>query len=74
MPKTPLKDTSEAHSLRELLESTDEKLARLFVMVMNCHAGYQLEERSTKQLMDVVRREIENSLNEQNQHIDDLDP
>lgn len=74
MPKKPSKDTSEARSLRELLERTDQKLAGLFVMVMNFHAGYQLEERSPKQLVDAVRREVERSLNDQNSHNDDLEP
>lgn len=51
-------------SLEQLLDSVDDNIRRLFIKVMNLHAGYQIVERSQKQLVDAVRNEIEKSLSE----------
>lgn len=56
-----------APSLEQFLASVDENLRDLFIKVMNLHAGFQIVERSPKQLVDAVRNEIENSLSEQKQ-------
>ncbi len=52
----------ESTSLEVLLDSVDENTKDLFIRVMNLHAGYQIQERSPKQLVDAVRNEIEKSL------------
>jgi hypothetical protein len=57
--------SADVHPLEALLEKKDEGLKRLFVKVMNLHAGFQIEERTQKQLFDAVRKEIEQSLPEQ---------
>jgi len=51
--------SSEPPTLRDLLDSSDEAVKRLFVKVMNLHAGYQIEERTKKQLVDAVRSETQ---------------
>jgi len=50
-------------SLEELLKQRDEKLRKLFIKVMNLHAGHQVgPPRSQAQLVAEVRKEIEQSL------------
>ena len=50
-------------SLEELLKQHDEKLRKLFIKVMNLHAGYQVgPPRSQAQLVAEVRKEIDQSL------------
>lgn len=54
----------EPASLEKLLDSVDDNIRHLFIKVMNLHAGYQIQERSPKQLVDAVRNEIEKSLSQ----------
>ncbi len=50
-------------SLEDLLKQHDEKLRKLFIKVMNLHAGHQVGPvRSQTQLVGEVRKEIEQSL------------
>lgn len=50
-------------SLEELLKQRDEKLRKLFIKVMNLHAGHQVgPPRSPAQLVAEVRKEIDQSL------------
>jgi len=50
-------------SLEELLKLRDEKLRKLFIKVMNLHAGHQVgPPRSQAQLVAEVRKEIDQSL------------
>jgi hypothetical protein len=50
-------------SLEELLKKRDEKLRRLFIKVMNLHAGHQVGVvRSQAQMVAEVRKEIDQSL------------
>ena len=50
-------------SLEELLKQRDEKLRRLFIKVMNLHAGHQVgPPRSQAQMVAEVRKEIDQSL------------
>jgi hypothetical protein len=50
-------------SLEELLKQHDEKLRRLFIKVMNLHAGHQVGAlRSQAQVVAEVRKEIDQSL------------
>jgi len=50
-------------SLESLLKQHDEKLRRLFIKVMNLHAGHQVgPPRSQAQLVAEVRKETEQSL------------
>lgn len=56
------KREQEAPSLDEFLDSVGDDLRYLFIKVMNLHAGFQIVERSPKQLADAVRNEIEKSL------------
>ena len=54
--------TQDNTPLQQLLQSTDEGVKDLFIRVMNLHAGYQIEERSSAQLTAEVRKAIEISL------------
>ncbi len=50
-------------SLDKLLKEHDEKLQKLFIKVMNLHAGHQVGvARSQSQLVGEVRKEVEQSL------------
>jgi hypothetical protein len=50
-------------SLEELLKQRDEKLRRLFIKVMNLHAGHQVgPPRSQAQMVAEVRKEIDQSV------------
>jgi hypothetical protein len=50
-------------SLEKLLKQHDEKLQKLFIKVMNYHAGHQVgAARSQTQLVAEVRKEIDQSL------------
>jgi len=50
-------------SLEELLKERDEKLRKLFIKVMNLHAGHQVGAvRSQAQMVAEVRKEIDQSL------------
>lgn len=49
--------------LAELLNQRDEKLRKLYIKVMNLHAGHQMgPPRSPQQLVAEVRKEVEQSL------------
>ena len=50
-------------SLEKLLKEHDEKLQKLFIKVMNLHAGHQVGvARSASQIVGEVRKDIEQSL------------
>jgi hypothetical protein len=50
-------------SLEKLLKEHDEKLQKLFIKVMNLHAGHQVgAARSQSQLVGEVRKDVEQSL------------
>jgi hypothetical protein len=50
-------------SLEKLLKQHDEKLQKLFIKVMNLHAGHQVGvARSASQVVGEVRKDIEHSL------------
>jgi hypothetical protein len=50
-------------SLEDLLKQHDEKLRKLYIKVMNLHAGHQVGPlRSPAQTVAEVRKEIEQSL------------
>ncbi len=46
-------------TLDELLESRGEKMKKLFLKVMNLHAGYQIIPIPEKELLASIRKEIE---------------
>jgi hypothetical protein len=64
MPEKIKTNREEDGPLQQLLRDTDGDLKDLFIKVMNLHAGYQIVERSSAQLVAEVRKEIENSLSE----------
>ena len=62
MPAKP-ESSSKPASLEELLKQRDEKLRKLFIKVMNLHAGHQVgPPRSQTQMVAEVRKEIDQSL------------
>ena len=46
-------------TLDELLESRGPKMKKLFLRVMNLHAGYQINPMQEKELLASIRKEIE---------------
>jgi hypothetical protein len=63
MPPKSESPKKSAASLEELLKERDEKLRKLFIKVMNLHAGHQVgSPRSQSQLVAEVRKEIDQSL------------
>lgn len=60
---TKVESTKKPASLEELLKVRDAKLQRLFIKVMNLHAGHQIgPPRSASQLVAEVRKDVEQSL------------
>jgi hypothetical protein len=61
--ETKATSTPRATSLEKLIKQHDEKLQKLFIKVMNLHAGYQVgPARSAPQIVAEVRKDIEQSL------------
>jgi hypothetical protein len=60
-PKT--ESSKKPASLEKLLKQHDEKLQKLFIKVMNLHAGHQVGvARSASQVVGEVRKDIEHSM------------
>ena len=60
---TRSESTKKPASLDKLLKQHDEKLQKLFIKVMNLHAGHQIgPARSAAQIAAEVRKDVEQSL------------
>ena len=58
------KGNIKAKSLDALIDKHDAKMRRLFLKVMNAHAGYQVSSRSEAELLAEIRQGIEESCDE----------
>jgi hypothetical protein len=60
-----INNLEDVNNLDDLLSNCDDGMKKLFVKVMNMHAGFQISDRTDKQLIEDIHKEIEKVVNNQ---------
>ena len=60
-----INNLEDVNNLDDLLSNCDDGMTKLFVKVMNMHAGFQISDRTDKQLIEDIHKEIEKVVNKQ---------